>query len=143
MAGLACGEASLLAWRILETGAHFFVTIPDAAAVETMRLLARGCGGDRPIVGGESGVAGLAGLAALAAGLALYAKLLAVLQYAQVVSAMENVTSMSQVAPAPALGRAREPQPAPAERLSLSGPDFASPSESGFEAPAFLRRRGV
>ncbi len=66
MAGLACGEASLLAWRILETGAHFFVTIPDAAAVETMRLLARGCGGDRPIVGGESGVAGLAGLIACA-----------------------------------------------------------------------------
>jgi len=56
MAGLACGEPSLLAWQELERAAAAFMAIPDAAAVETMRLLA-----DRGIVGGESGVAGLAG----------------------------------------------------------------------------------
>jgi len=64
MAGLACGEVSLLAWDILETGVDFFTAIADAAALETMRRLARGCGGDPPLVGGESGVAGLAGLIA-------------------------------------------------------------------------------
>ncbi len=66
MSMLACGEASLLAWKILSCGADFFMTIPDRAAVETMRLLARSPFGDRPVVGGESGVAGLAGLLAAA-----------------------------------------------------------------------------
>ncbi len=66
MAGLACGEPSLLAWRILETGADVFATIPDAAAVEAMRILSRGYGGDPPVVCGESGGAGLAGLIACA-----------------------------------------------------------------------------
>ena len=62
MGGLACGEVSLLAWRILETGADAFATIGDDAAVECMRLLAEGRCGDDPIVAGESAVAGLAGL---------------------------------------------------------------------------------
>lgn len=61
MAGLACGEPSILAWRLLEPGADAFMTIPDDAAAEAMRLLA-GLG----VVGGESGVAGLAGLIAAA-----------------------------------------------------------------------------
>jgi diaminopropionate ammonia-lyase len=56
MAGLACGEPSPLAWRILGPGADAFMTIPDAAASEAMRNLA-----DLSVVGGESGVAGLAG----------------------------------------------------------------------------------
>jgi diaminopropionate ammonia-lyase len=60
MAGLACGEVSLLAWDILATGANAFCTIPDAAAVDTMRLLASPQGGDPVIVAGESAVAGLA-----------------------------------------------------------------------------------
>jgi diaminopropionate ammonia-lyase len=62
MAGLACGEVSLLAWKILKTGADAFVTIGDPAASECMRLLADGRFGDPPIVAGESAVAGLAGL---------------------------------------------------------------------------------
>ncbi|HET6521040.1 MAG TPA: diaminopropionate ammonia-lyase [Geminicoccaceae bacterium] len=67
MAGLACGEASLLAWRVLETGADAFMTVPDDSAPDLMRRLAGGSGGDRPLVAGESAVAGLAGaLAALA-----------------------------------------------------------------------------
>lgn len=66
MAGLAAGEVSLLAWRILEKGADAFLTIPDQAAEAAMRLLAQGVAGDPPIVAGESGAAGLAGaLAAL------------------------------------------------------------------------------
>lgn len=67
MAGLACGEVSLLAWAILERGADDFLTIADAAAVETMRKLADGAHGGRAIVAGESGVAGLAGLLAASA----------------------------------------------------------------------------
>ncbi|TCR65014.1 diaminopropionate ammonia-lyase [Bosea sp. BK604] len=57
MAGLACGEPSILAWRLLEQGADAFMTIADTAAGDAMRLLAT-----RGVVGGESGVAGLAGL---------------------------------------------------------------------------------
>lgn len=62
MAGLACGEVSLLAWQVLASGANAFCTIPDAAAVETMRLLASPPPGDASIVAGESAVAGLAAL---------------------------------------------------------------------------------
>jgi len=60
MAGLACGEPSIIAWPILEKGVAAYMAIPDEAAAETMRLLASGEAGAR-IVGGESGVAGLAG----------------------------------------------------------------------------------
>lgn len=60
MAGLACGEVSLLAWDILATGANAFCAIPDQAAVEAMRLLANPVGNDPVIVAGESAVAGLA-----------------------------------------------------------------------------------
>jgi diaminopropionate ammonia-lyase len=56
MAGLACGEPSLLAWKILGPGADAFMAIPDEAAAGAMRDLAA-----LGIVGGESGVAGLAG----------------------------------------------------------------------------------
>lgn len=61
MAGLACGEVSLLAWEILDEVADDFLIIPDSAAVAVMKLLADGVGGDRPFVAGESAVAGLAG----------------------------------------------------------------------------------
>ena len=57
MAGLACGEPSLLAWQELDRAAMAFMAIPDDAAIDTMRLLAAS-----GIVAGESGVAGLAGL---------------------------------------------------------------------------------
>ncbi len=61
LAGLAAGVVSEYAWRLLGTGADFGLAIPDSAAFHTMRLLADPPWGDRPIVGGESGVAGLAG----------------------------------------------------------------------------------
>lgn len=66
MAGLACGEVSLLAWEILRCGADYFMTIPDELAANTMLVLADGPFGDRPIVSGESGAAGLAGFLAVA-----------------------------------------------------------------------------
>ena len=56
MAGLACGEPSLLAWQELGRAATAFMAVPDEAAIACMRLLA-----DQGIVAGESGVAGLAG----------------------------------------------------------------------------------
>jgi len=62
MAGLACGEPSLIAWQELDRAAAAFLAIPDAAAVQAMRRLAQ-----EGIVSGESGAAGLAGLL-LAAG---------------------------------------------------------------------------
>ncbi len=66
MAGLSCGEVSLLAWQVLAQGADDFMTVPDRAAVAVMRLLADGVGGDPPLVAGESAVAGLAGALAAA-----------------------------------------------------------------------------
>ncbi|MBY0332662.1 MAG: diaminopropionate ammonia-lyase [Acetobacteraceae bacterium] len=69
MAGLACGEPSLLAWQELERAAFAFIAVPDAAAVDCMRALARR---DPPLVAGESAVAGLAGL--LLAGREPYAR---------------------------------------------------------------------
>jgi diaminopropionate ammonia-lyase len=61
MAGLACGEVSVLAWPILQPGTDYFMTIEDTAAAGCMRLLADGAHGDAPVVSGESAVAGLAG----------------------------------------------------------------------------------
>ncbi|MFL5289253.1 MAG: diaminopropionate ammonia-lyase [Rhodopila sp.] len=62
MAGLACGEPSLLAWQELERAAAAFMAIPDAAAIDSLSLLA-----DAGLAIGESGVAGVAGFL-LAAG---------------------------------------------------------------------------
>ncbi|MBS0394754.1 MAG: diaminopropionate ammonia-lyase [Proteobacteria bacterium] len=62
MAGLSCGEPSVVAWEILDAGADDFMAIEDEPAADCMRLLAHPVGQDPPIVGGESAVAGLAGL---------------------------------------------------------------------------------
>lgn len=60
MAGLACGEVSALAWKILATGADDFMTLSEEAVPDTMKLLANGYESDPAIVAGESGVPGLA-----------------------------------------------------------------------------------
>ncbi|MFP3552919.1 diaminopropionate ammonia-lyase [Paraburkholderia sp. SIMBA_049] len=65
MAGLACGETSPLAWKILEQCIDDFMLIDDDDAVDAMRRLAKGAGDDVPLVAGESGAAGFAGLCAL------------------------------------------------------------------------------
>jgi len=60
MAGLSCGEISLIAWDILAPGTDDFLTIPDDMAADAMRRLANPEPGDTAIVAGESAVAGLA-----------------------------------------------------------------------------------
>jgi diaminopropionate ammonia-lyase len=62
MAGLACGEPSLLAWQELERAAAAFMAIPDDSVVAAMRLLA-----GEGLVSGESGAAGAAALMRAAA----------------------------------------------------------------------------
>ena len=64
MAGLACGEVSLLAWQILQECVDGALTVDDQAAIDCMHLLAQP---ETAIVAGESAVAGLAGLIAVAA----------------------------------------------------------------------------
>ena len=65
MAGLACGEVSLLAWEILKTGADDFVTLPERMVATSMRVLAQGEGKDPSIEAGESAVAGVGALCSL------------------------------------------------------------------------------
>jgi diaminopropionate ammonia-lyase len=60
MAGLSCGEPSLLAWELLKQGADAFMSITDVAATAAMCRLA-----DNGLAIGESGAAALAGLLAL------------------------------------------------------------------------------
>jgi diaminopropionate ammonia-lyase len=62
MACLAAGEISPLAWPYLKSGVDDVITLPEAAAPPTMRLLANGAGGDPPLVSGESGCVAIAGL---------------------------------------------------------------------------------
>ena len=57
MAGLSCGEPSLLGWEILKQLADYFITIDDGSIPETMRLLNNNI---PKIEAGESSVAGLA-----------------------------------------------------------------------------------
>lgn len=59
MAGLSCGEVSMLAWSVLETAADHFLTITDDNVASAMRFLAST--GDAPVRAGESAVAGLCG----------------------------------------------------------------------------------
>ncbi len=75
MAGLSCGEVSELAWRVLARGAEFFMTIPDQAAIDAMRLLADPVRAGTAIIAGESAGAGLAGLMLVAADPAAKAEL--------------------------------------------------------------------
>lgn len=59
MAGLACGEPSLLAWQELERSVFAVMAVPDDSAVACMKALAKR---KPPVVAGESAVAGLAAL---------------------------------------------------------------------------------
>ena len=63
MAGLSCGEVSLLGWEVLSRGTDDFLTLQDDLVAPVMRDLANGCYGPK-IVAGESAVAGLAALMA-------------------------------------------------------------------------------
>ncbi|NIM20204.1 MAG: diaminopropionate ammonia-lyase [Candidatus Latescibacteria bacterium] len=63
MAGLACGEPSLLAWNILRDYADVFVSCPDYLAINGMRILGKPVRGDERIISGESGAVTLGMLA--------------------------------------------------------------------------------
>jgi diaminopropionate ammonia-lyase len=62
MAGLACGEASGLAFPVIQAGTSAALAIDDEKAVRAMRVLADGIAGDPMVVAGASGAAGLAGV---------------------------------------------------------------------------------
>lgn len=66
MAGLSCGEISLIAWEILSRGAGDVISIGEHGVEEAMRLLASGEAGGGKLVAGESAVAGLVALIAAA-----------------------------------------------------------------------------
>lgn len=55
MAGLACGEPVTVGIEILRNYADFFVSCPDYAAADGMRVLAAPLMGDNKVVSGESG----------------------------------------------------------------------------------------
>lgn len=57
MAGLACGEPCSIAWEILSKCADFFISCPDYAAAQGMRILGNPAGDDGRIISGESGAA--------------------------------------------------------------------------------------
>ncbi|KAK7409287.1 hypothetical protein QQX98_008527 [Neonectria punicea] len=59
MAGLACRGPSPAAWKILSWLTSDFVAVPDRVAVEGMKALATGYGGDVPVVCGESSAANM------------------------------------------------------------------------------------
>jgi len=59
MAGLACGEQNPLGNRILKKLAYAFISAPDWAAGNGMRILATPLPGDDTIVSGESGAVGM------------------------------------------------------------------------------------
>jgi diaminopropionate ammonia-lyase len=65
MAGLSCGEVSILGWNILKDNADDFVTINDDLVAPAMKILANGMGDDPKIEAGESAVGGLALLLAI------------------------------------------------------------------------------
>ena len=56
MAGLSCGEVSLIAWDILKPGTDDFLTLSEEAVAPCMQLLAQG---EPAVEAGESAVAGL------------------------------------------------------------------------------------
>lgn len=62
MAGLACGEPSAIAWKILWDCADMFLACPDYVAAKGMRVYAVPLKGDPFIVSGESGAVTLGAL---------------------------------------------------------------------------------
>lgn len=57
MAGLACGEPCSIGWEVLKQCVDHFISCPDYAAAEGMRVLGNPAGTDRKVVSGESGAA--------------------------------------------------------------------------------------
>ena len=62
MAGLACGEPSPIAWKVLKDHVDRFLSCPDYIAAKGMRIYATPLKGDPFIVSGESGAVTLGAL---------------------------------------------------------------------------------
>jgi diaminopropionate ammonia-lyase len=58
MAGMSCGEVSLIAWEVIRRAASDFMTIADGAVAPAMRMLASGVAGGGTIEAGECAAAG-------------------------------------------------------------------------------------
>ncbi len=67
MAGLSCGEVSLIAWPIIHAASTGYLAIPDDGIAPVIRLLASGraSADGKPVEAGESAVPALAALLAL------------------------------------------------------------------------------
>jgi len=65
MAGLACGEPSLVAWGVLRDYADGYLSCPDAVAAKGMRILGNPLKGDPQVISGESGAVGMGVLSLL------------------------------------------------------------------------------
>lgn len=65
MAGLACGEPSLVAWGVLRDYADGYLSCPDAVAAKGMRILGNPLQGDPQVISGESGAVGMGVLSLL------------------------------------------------------------------------------
>lgn len=63
MAGLRCAEPSPVAWPAIAQGVDAFVTVPDVATIESMRVMSVA---DQRIDAGPSGACGLAALTLIA-----------------------------------------------------------------------------
>lgn len=55
MAGLACGEANTISWKILRDKVSVFISAPEWATAKGMRMLGCPAKGDPQVVSGESG----------------------------------------------------------------------------------------
>jgi len=64
MGGLACGEVSFLAWKVLHRGLDFACAMADRYAIEAVRSLASGRTGVK-VAAAESGAAGVGALMAI------------------------------------------------------------------------------
>ena len=62
MAGLACGEASPIAWSVLDGTVDAFMKVPDYTSARGMRILAVPLKGDPFVISGESGAVPLGAL---------------------------------------------------------------------------------
>lgn len=62
MAGLACGEPSLMGWEILRATSSAFLTCSDNIARKGMKVLGNPLRGDQPVISGESGAVTLGAL---------------------------------------------------------------------------------
>ncbi|MGB5823821.1 MAG: diaminopropionate ammonia-lyase [Proteocatella sp.] len=59
MAGLACGEPSIVSWDILRDFANFYISCSDKLSARGMRILGNPLPGDPQIISGESGAVGI------------------------------------------------------------------------------------